>query len=84
MVLEKVELAKNGSLEFQYGKGFLCKIVDDSFCPAVPDNASSSIPVLISYLHKGHYAHTRQHILMTRHATHCIHAIVFTMLSVKK
>jgi hypothetical protein len=45
------EAAKNGSLEFQYRNGLLCKLIDDHFCPVLPDPSSSSIHVILSDMH---------------------------------
>ena len=36
---------------FVYRNGILCKLVQDHFCPILPDNKSSTVQVLLSDLH---------------------------------
>ena len=38
-------------MEFQYRAGLLCKLVDDHFCPVLPDPHSSSVSVVLSDMH---------------------------------
>ena len=40
-------------MEFQYRNGLLCKLIDDHFCPVIPDRSSSSVHVVLSDLHNG-------------------------------